>query len=310
MRTHALVIAGFMLVSRLGIADENDPATADALFRAGREAADRGDSGNACPRFEESYRLDPAVGTLLNLAECEVALGRLADAWEHYRRVADALDPTDERTPLVTARLSSLTPRLPKLLLSVRRGSPPSTEVFRDGVRMTRASFELPLPVNPGSHELVVSAAGHVPRRYALVLGEGETTRVTVGPGDVERRAQVVAPKVGHSPDRTTHGGRRTAAFVAMGVAGASLVATGLLGWQYAADNARINDHCPTRHSCDEEGLRALGAAPLAQIGTVVAASTAAVAAAVGLTLLWTEPAPGVRQAGAWPNGVAWQTAF
>src|SRR5438552_14501087 len=138
MKTFGPVIAGIMLVSRMGIAEEKDPATADALFRAGREAADHGDSATACARFGESYRLDPAVGTLLNLADCEVALDRLADAWEHYRRVADALDPTDERAAFVTARLGSLAPRPPKLMLSVRNGSPPSTEVARDGVRLTQ----------------------------------------------------------------------------------------------------------------------------------------------------------------------------
>jgi tetratricopeptide (TPR) repeat protein len=309
MKTFGSVIAAIMLVSQMGIAEEKDPATADALFRAGREAADHGDSATACARFGESYRLDPAVGTLLNLADCEVALERLAEAWEHYRRVADALDPNDERAAFVTARLGSLSPRLPKLLLSVRSGSPPSTEVVRDGVRMTQASFGLALPVNPGRHELIVTASEHAARRYALVLAEGETARVTVEAGDLEKKPPA-ATKIPRRPNRASFSGRRTAAFLTLGAAGASLIATGLLAWRYTAENARISDHCPTHQTCDEDGLRAVGAAQLAQIGTLVAASTAVVTAGVGLTLLWTEPAPGVRNVSRWPSGVAWQTAF
>jgi hypothetical protein len=56
----------------------NDSATAEALFAAGREAIRRGDYQAACPMFAESNRLDPAVGTVLNLAICEEHLGQLA----------------------------------------------------------------------------------------------------------------------------------------------------------------------------------------------------------------------------------------
>src|SRR3989442_15930933 len=74
-----------------------DAPTAEALFRAGRAASKRGDTKVACERFSESYRLDAAVGTLLNLAACEEALHRLVDAWKSYQHVAESLPPDDDR---------------------------------------------------------------------------------------------------------------------------------------------------------------------------------------------------------------------
>ena len=56
----------------------SDPPAAEALFRAGRSAFDRGDYADALRRFSESYQLEPAVGTLLNVASTEERLGKLA----------------------------------------------------------------------------------------------------------------------------------------------------------------------------------------------------------------------------------------
>jgi hypothetical protein len=78
-------------------AEPSDPPAAEALFRAGREAAEAGNHELACVRFRESYRLDRTAGTLLNIAVCEEALAQLAQAWEHYREVGEALDSGDER---------------------------------------------------------------------------------------------------------------------------------------------------------------------------------------------------------------------
>src|SRR5690349_15059097 len=57
--------------------EPTDPTTADALFEAGRAAAKRGDFKEACEKFAESERLDPAPGTVFNLAECHNSLGEI-----------------------------------------------------------------------------------------------------------------------------------------------------------------------------------------------------------------------------------------
>lgn len=48
---------------------------------AARGLVQKGDWAAACPKFEESERLDPGIGTLYHLADCYEHVGRLATAW-------------------------------------------------------------------------------------------------------------------------------------------------------------------------------------------------------------------------------------
>src|SRR5687768_16841895 len=75
-----------------------DPAAAEALYRAGRDSAKKGDWDKACSQFAESQRLDPAPGTLLNLADCEERRGLIASAWSHYTEASTQFKPGDTRT--------------------------------------------------------------------------------------------------------------------------------------------------------------------------------------------------------------------
>src|ERR1019366_2125110 len=160
-----------------------DAATAEALFLQGRQAADAGDYPLACARFEESNRLDAAPGTLLNLADCEEHLGHLAKAWQQFRQLDDQLPASDPRRPIAVARARALEPRIPKLRIVLV--SPVPATAARDGVVLGLASLGVHLPVDPGRHVVVVSAAGRVDRLYELQLSEGQDAEVTVMPGDM-----------------------------------------------------------------------------------------------------------------------------
>src|SRR5262249_38113298 len=59
----------------------SDKVAAEGLFDQGRAAMQRGDFAQACGLLERSQRIDPAVGTLLYLAECYEKSGRTASAW-------------------------------------------------------------------------------------------------------------------------------------------------------------------------------------------------------------------------------------
>ena len=106
-------------------------ATAEALFDAGREGMVAGDFANACPKLAESQRLDPQLGTLLNLALCHAKQGRTATAWAEYRTVAElasrAGEPARERE--AEKQIRGLEGRLAK----VRIRAPDGVHIRIDG---------------------------------------------------------------------------------------------------------------------------------------------------------------------------------
>lgn len=74
-----------------------DVAQAEQTFETGRRAAANGDWSKARDAFRESYACDPALGTLLNLANAEEKLGDTRSAIKHYEEVY--LESTKQNRP-------------------------------------------------------------------------------------------------------------------------------------------------------------------------------------------------------------------
>src|SRR5580692_6130162 len=62
---------------------------ADAVFREAQGLLAQGKTHEACEKFAESNRLDPQLGTLLNLAVCHEQEERTATAWSDYDAVVE-----------------------------------------------------------------------------------------------------------------------------------------------------------------------------------------------------------------------------
>src|SRR6185369_2421775 len=120
-----------------------------------RAAMDRADFTAACEQFRASDKLDAAVGTELNLADCEEKRGHLASAWELYRTAAEKLSERDERLAFARSRIQA--------------GAPQESTV-RDGDVELGAVLGVALPMDPGPHTLVVSAPGFAPQSFAVRL--------------------------------------------------------------------------------------------------------------------------------------------
>ena len=176
-----------------------DKAAAEELFREGRRLAKEGNFVEACPKFEGSQSLDPATGTLLNLADCYEKVGRTASAWAAFLEVAELSrkEGNSKRTELAEQRARALEPRLSRLTINVPAASRlPGLLVLRDASTLPEATFGLALPVDPGKHEIVAIASGHE-RWITVVEVAADGARVTV---DVPPLTRTPEPPVAPPP--------------------------------------------------------------------------------------------------------------
>lgn len=172
------VVLATCLVAAPAAATETE---ADALFRMGREAMQRGDHGTACRLFGESYALDAAVGTLLNLARCEEELGRIASARQRYTAVMAQSDAGSDRHAYAKKRFDALAPRIPYLTLRLPGGTTGAT-VSIDGRVLSEAEVGVALAVDPGKRAIEVRRADGVAKQYEVTLAESEKKELEVAP--------------------------------------------------------------------------------------------------------------------------------
>lgn len=257
-------------------------SVAESLFRQAREEMKRDEPAAACPKFEESYRLDPSIGTLLNLALCEEALGHTATAWTKIHQFLDAAPVTDSRLPLARTKAAKLEAELPRLQLVIEPGGAQTT-VELDDIELRNASLSQAIPVNPGEHVLRVKRPTGEKNETIFRIRPAETLvlRASVPPelAPVGAPAAVSAvtpytaqpaPSAANSPSTPTvdRGRERTAGYALGAVGVAGLVTSGVFGLMALHDRNVVRDQCPD-HDCQSQA--GLDAAESGQRNTTVA---------------------------------------
>jgi hypothetical protein len=155
------VLVGLGLGLGLGTAHaQNNTSAADAAFKQGRELYKQNKYAEACEQFEKSQQLDPANGTLFNIAQCSEKIGKLATAAASYREVI-AHDTNAERKASAAERLKALTPRVPKLVVNV--ASPPPGIIVELDSKSSPRTIEAnkPIEIDFGDYTVVVRARGY-----------------------------------------------------------------------------------------------------------------------------------------------------
>jgi len=159
-------------------------ALAETLYQQARDLASEGRYDEACPKFEESYRLDPATGTLLNLASCHENQGKFASAWFEYLDAVTMArrDGRPDRVSFAQGRLSELDPKLSRLTIVVSPAADyPGLELELDGARIGPAARGVQTPVDPGSHVVEARAPGRQSFKESVEIGKApEQKTVTI----------------------------------------------------------------------------------------------------------------------------------
>lgn len=172
-----------------------DESPAARLFEEGRTLMVDGHFALACPKLEESQRLEPRLGTRLNIAFCHERLGKLASAWKGFREAATQArrEGDTSREQFAVERAKALAPRVPWLEVRVAALGPARAQsgdaedvtgaadgVAGDGARVESGAGSMPtilldgaplaasdlgqeLPVDPGAHVVIATQGDEAP---------------------------------------------------------------------------------------------------------------------------------------------------
>ncbi|MEP7122217.1 MAG: hypothetical protein ABJE95_14955, partial [Byssovorax sp.] len=153
---------------------------AEALFREGRAAVDRGDYATGCARFTASVALTRRAGPLLNLASCDEHQGHLVAALASWTAGIALLPAGDERLAVSRQRAEALDRRIPRLTLQLAPGAAPDSKVLLDGAELSRSALGVAQPVDLGDHVVVGAAPGYGEARSTITLAEGERRAIAI----------------------------------------------------------------------------------------------------------------------------------
>jgi hypothetical protein len=236
-------------------------AGADVLFDAGRKLMDARQYEEAIAKLRDSYRVDPAAGTLLNLAECYVKTHRTASAWSTYREAAAiaASGGEKDRERFAVDHAAALEPVLSTLSVVV----PAETRVaglsvMVNGGIVPEALWGQPFPVDPGHVAIAASAPGRVTWTRTVELGERADAVVIAVPllqeivaaaPPVTPTAPSAAPSAAPVPapsEETTSDAGSTQQVLAYVLGGAGIVGLGVGVGLYARAESTIHgSNCP-----------------------------------------------------------------
>ena len=321
-KRRALAIATLLALALASLTPEalaRDPeaAAADAMFAEARRLLAAGDVKAACPKFAESYRLDPALGSLLNLAACHEKEGRVATAWSEYRDAeAQALKAKDDKRAAYSKKqAAAIEPRVPRLAIAVTE-TPPGFAVTRNAAPVGEAAYGMSLPIDPGPQDLAATAPGRERWTKRVTLAEGARLRLVVPDLAVAKEAPAVAAK--HSPgpvDSTTtaplpstppeplapppSSGHRVAGFAVGGVGLAALAAGAVFAGLTAGQKAAADERCPNKQ-CDALGLDDIATArTYAWVSDLTFGAGGALVLIGGILALTAKPTPPAPSSGA-----------
>lgn len=199
-RLRALVAAFVALATLIPGAHasaQSSSAHARVLFREARTLMAKGLFEKACPKLEESLRLDHGMGTQFNLAHCWEQLGRTASAWGLFLDVASAANASGQakREAAARQRAAALEPKLSRLQIDVPH---PAVElkVTRAGEVVGDAAWGTAMPVDPGTHPIEASAPGKKTwSSEVVVVVAGKTKAVTIPELEDDKPAPAFAPE-------------------------------------------------------------------------------------------------------------------
>jgi tetratricopeptide (TPR) repeat protein len=262
-------------------------ALAEMLFFTARGMMEAGRYPEACAKLTESYRLDPAAGTLLNLAVCDQKQGKIASAWGEFRQsIAEARKANrPDREQLATDALAAVEPELPFLTITVPDAvrKVPGLVISRNGVPLNAAAWNTELPVDPGDVEIEETARDYKPKNLTIKIVNKQHATLSAEPLEL---APIFRPP---PPFWTT---QRTVGAILFGAGVLAAGAGSYFGVVAINDKKNSDAACPNdlagQQRCTQSGVDNMNNASTAAWISDVSLGVAGAAALVGAYLFIT----------------------
>jgi hypothetical protein len=271
--------------SQTAHADPANKAMAQTLFEEGRRLLASGNVAAACEKLTESYRLEKAVGTLLNVATCHQKQGRFATARLEFEELEASASREGQASRAQFAREqgAALESKISKLSVN----APDATaKITVDGRELPHAAWGVFAPVDPGKFMIEVSAPGKVTwKRVVEVVGEGRSLSIEAPPlADVPAPPPPPAPILVRPPPPKPEG----PSALSLGLIGGGIVAIGVgsvFGATAMAAQAEARGRCD-RGGCDDTARGLLDDKSLSATIATVGVSIGLLATAAGFYFL------------------------
>ena len=170
---------------------EPDPETRTAareLARQGADAFEQQDYETALDRFDRAGSLVRAPTLCIMQARTLVKLERLVEALDKYEETqrmpveADAPEALHQAVADARTEGDELRPRIPQLTIHIKADREVASEVrvLLDGKPVPDALLDVPVPADPGTHEVTGEVEGMTRVTRQVVLSEGERTEIEI----------------------------------------------------------------------------------------------------------------------------------
>lgn len=295
-----LMASAFALMSPAARA--SDAAAAEALFDAGLEALEDERYDAACPKIEESHRLEARPGTLFTLADCWRLAGKTATAlarFEEYLRIFERMSEAERakqrgRERHARKHLAELSAVVPKLIVRLSAKSSAGATIERNGVQLGEPALGVALPVDPGEHVLVVRAPDGSSASKTVRLAPGESRQVTLEIVARQKKPAKRGAPPQHRDESSTHSSsQRTAGVVLLGVGAAGLLASAVTAILVLDKKSTLDENCGIDGddaACNAQGRAAGDEAKSLALASTIAFGVGAAGIGVGATLYFAAP--------------------
>jgi hypothetical protein len=269
----ALIVVAALTCGGAAIAQNAERGVAQSLFEEGVRLMREKKYAEACPKLAESHRLEPAGGTILDLAICLEQDGKLASAYVAYgEALARAKkDGNKQRTASAESRMAALRPRLSRVTIivaSVQANT--KLDVRFDGAQVSEQAWGVAFYADVGVHTITAESAGYkawkselnvdaAAKQYEITIPALEADQGPAAapppsqPPIEERRTEKPKPIEQATPPQE---GRGPLPWILVGTGGALLVAGAVTGALAFSKHSDSNAACPDGR-CTSAGVSA-----------------------------------------------------